>query len=254
MPTPNDDRQYGEFRFTVPLADVKMDKSGDPDAKGRWTMRGHAAVFNRLSHDMGGFRVKINPGFFTKILDTNPDVHLNREHDMRFLLARTRNNSLELREDPYGLHAWARFAKTPLADETAILMEGGYLDQMSFACDIGASQWNEDPDGNLTWELLECEGLYDVTICAQGAFPQTDSQLVASLNDAGKHLASAVEAGHVHKRATPDLVAAIVPGETGPGIAPPPAEGATDVADSGERITELHDWAKSRYLQAHTAR
>jgi hypothetical protein len=103
----------GQFRFTVPLADLKMDASGDPEAQGRWTMRGHAAVFNRLSHDMGGFRVKIAPGFFTKVLDSNPDVHLNREHDMRLLLARTRNNSLELREDPYGLHAWARFVKTP---------------------------------------------------------------------------------------------------------------------------------------------
>jgi hypothetical protein len=236
MPTPTDDLQRGQFRFTVPLADIKMDASGDPDAKGRWTMRGHAAVFNRLSHDLGGFRVKIHPGFFTKILDSNPDVHLNREHDMRLLLARTKNNSLELREDPYGLHTWARFVKTPLADETAILMQEGVLDQMSFACDIGASEWTDDTEGNVTWNLFECEGLYDVTICAQGAFPQTDSQLVASLNDAGTILASAREAGLITTRAEPDLVAAR--GEPGDGIAQ--NEGATAVADDRqERLAAL---------------
>jgi HK97 family phage prohead protease len=246
MPTPNDDRQRGQFHFTVPLADIKMDASGDPEAKGRWTMRGHAAVFNRLSHDLGGFRVKIHPGFFTKILDANPDVHLNREHDMSLLLARTKNNSLELREDPYGLHTWARFAKTPLADETAVLMQEGILDQMSFACDIGASEWTDDTEGNVTWNLLEGEALYDVTICAQGAFPQTDSQLVASLKDAGALLASAQEAGLVTKRAEPELVAAR--GENGDGIAQPEgAEGAAVVA--ADRLAKLQEWADARFAQ-----
>ena len=242
MPTP-DDVQRGQFRFTVPLTDIKMDASGDPGAKGRWTMRGHAAVFNRLSHDLGGFRVKIHPGFFTKVLDSNPDVHLNREHDMRLLLARTKNNSLELREDPYGLHTWARFVKTPLAEETATLMAEGILDQMSFACDIGASEWTDDTQGNVIWNLLECDGLYDVTICAQGAFPQTDSQLVASLDNAGSILASAREAGLVVARAEPELVA--VRGEDGDDIAHP--EGVADVA--ADRLASLQEWADARFAQ-----
>jgi len=242
MPQPNDDR--GTFQFTVPLADIKMDASGDPDAKGRWTMRGHAAVFNRLSHDLGGYRVKIAPGAFTKVLDANPDVHLNREHDMRLVLARTRNNSLELREDPFGMHVWARFAKTPLADETAVLMDGGYIDQMSFACDIGSREWSEDADENITMTILEVSGLYDVTVCAQGAFPQTDAQLVASLKDAGAELASALEAGHVIRREVSDLVAATARGEGGDGIAQ--NEGAAAVA---ARLAELRDWADARFAQ-----
>lgn len=181
---PLSEQERGGFHFTAPLSDIKMDRSGDPEANGRWTMRGHAAVFNRLSHDLGGFRAKIHSGFFTRVLDGNPDVHLNREHDMRMLLARTRNGSLELREDPYGLHVWSRFAQTALADETATLMDGGYLDQMSFACDIDSAEWVEDTNGDITWNLIECGGLYDVCVCAQGAFPQTDSTLVASIADA----------------------------------------------------------------------
>jgi HK97 family phage prohead protease len=190
-------KQTGDMQFTVPIADIKFDASGDPEAKGRWTMRGHAAVFNRTSHDLGGFRTVIAPGAFTKILDTNPDVHLLWDHDTRYVLARTKNNSLELREDPYGLHVWSRFAKTQTADEIATLMQGGFIDQMSFACNIGADEWTQDSDGNITRTIFSVDGLFDVTICAQGAFPQTDAQLVASMNDAGTVLASAKEAGRI---------------------------------------------------------
>ena len=35
---------------------------------------GHAAVFDRLSDDLGGFRERIQRGAFRKILDSSPDV------------------------------------------------------------------------------------------------------------------------------------------------------------------------------------
>lgn len=226
MPT-----QLDRAQFTAQLADVQMARDG----AARWTMRGHAAVFNRLSHDLGGFRAKINPGFFTKVLDANPDVHLNREHDMRMLLARTRNGSLELREDPMGLHTWARFAQTPLADETATLMDGGYLDQMSFACDIGVSEWTEDPNGNVTWNLLECAGLFDVCVCAQGAFPQTDSSIVASISDASAVFAKAQEDGLIRGIARGDATISVpdVPAE------PPAVDLAAVKAAALERFEAL---------------
>jgi hypothetical protein len=239
------------MQFTVPIADVRFDAAGDPEAKGRWTMRGHAAVFNRTSHDLGGFRTVIAPGAFSKILDTNPDVHLLWDHDTRYVLARTKNNSLELREDPYGLHVWARFAKTQTADEIATLMQGGFIDQMSFACNIGADEWTQDTDGNITRTIFSVDGLFDVTVCAQGAFPQTDAQLVASLNNAGDALASAMEAGRIKTDApNPDLVASR--GESGDDIAPE-VEGVADVADDRRaRLAALKDTAEQRYAQ-HTA-
>jgi Escherichia/Staphylococcus phage prohead protease len=254
MPTPN---ESGRATFTVPISQIKFDASGDPEARGSWTMRGHAAVFNRTSHDMGGFRVKIAPGYFTKVLDGNPDVHLLWDHNTRYVLARTRNNSLELREDPMGLHVWARFAKTQTADELATLMDGGYIDQMSFATDVGESEWIEDSDGNITWHLLEADlntGLTDVTVTAQGAFPQTDASLVASLKDAGALFASAKEAGHVIRREASDLVAAHKPGEEGNGIAQTESEGAADVADSHQaRLAALTERVDARFAQHYAA-
>jgi len=232
--------------FTVEFADVEAATSGAKGEKGAPTIRGHAAVFNRRSHDLGGYRVMISSAAFDKVLDTNPDVHLVWDHNTRYTLARTKNKSLELRVDPLGLHVWARMANTPTAHELATLMEGGYIDQMSFACDIGASEWSEDAEGNITRTILEVDALYDVTICAQGAFPQTDAQLVASLKDAGADLASAVEAG---------LVIAATRDETKNSVADE-SPGAASVADEdpgttavAARLAELRKWAEDRFAQ-----
>jgi HK97 family phage prohead protease len=177
--------------FTFPFSIEQFANSG-ADGGGR-IFRGHAGVFDRLSMDLGGYKVKIAPGAFDAVLNTNPDVWMNWDHDMRYVMGRTRNNTLELREDPMGLHVWCRLAPVSYVDDLAVLMEGGYIDQMSFACDIGADTWTESGE-EITRTIEEVSALYDVTVCAQGAFPQTDSKLVADL-------ASAIEAGRVQGRA-----------------------------------------------------
>lgn len=237
----------GEMQFTVPIAEVRFDASGDPQAKGSWTMRGHAAVFNRKSHDLGGFRTVIAPNAFTDVLDANPDVHLLWDHDTRYVLARTKNNSLELRQDPYGLHVWARFAKTQTADEVATLMQGGFIDQMSFACDIGEDEWTQDTDGNVTRTIYSVSGLFDVTVCAQGAFPQTDAQLVASLRQHDL-LASAREAGRI--KGPDDLVAPDGEGEQQHHDVADSDQGVTTVAEDRKALlAALQERAEARFSQ-----
>lgn len=200
-------------RVLFTMADFEFGQSGDPDSG--FTMRGHAAVFNRASHDLGGFVTKIAPGAFSKILDTSPDVHLVWDHDMRYVLARTMNKTLELRADPVGLHVWARFAKTSYAADLAELMRRGDVDQMSFACNIGEDSWTEDKDG-ITRTILSVDGLFDVTVCAQGAFPQTDASLVASARQSGRLPGGAVDLADVAPErvgdGTGDPIAASSPG------------------------------------------
>jgi HK97 family phage prohead protease len=234
----------GALQFTVPIDGIKFEAARD---KGRRVMRGHAAVFNRKSHDLGGFRTVIAPGAFAKILDTSPDVHLLWDHDTRYVLARTKNNTLELREDPYGLHVWAKFAQTQTADELGILMEGGFVDQMSFACDISEDEWTEDEDGEITRTLFDFSGLHDVTICAKGAFPQTDSQMVAAVHDATEALMAARDAGRIKTFTA----------ESGDGLGaePPTVEGEPHVeVDPGpsasERLAAMKEWANGRYTAA----
>lgn len=250
----------GDVQFTAPLKITKFAASGDPDKKGRWTMRGLTAVFNQRSHDLGGFRTEIDPAFFDEILATEPDVHLVRDHDMRFVLGRTRNGTLEFTKTDEGLAVWALFPKTSIAEDTAAEMADGYIDQMSFACDIGEDVWYEDADGTIVRRLLNCAGLYDATICAQGAFPQTSSHLAASLSgDGAELLASAKEAGRVTTRdaafaARPtedaDENHSVAPSEGGAAtVADEEGRGGRDLAANPE-LTELQKWAEARFSAA----
>jgi HK97 family phage prohead protease len=205
--------------FTFPVEQVEFADSGAGD--GQMTVRGHAAVYNKKSHDLGGFRTMIAPGAFSKVLDSNPDVHLVWDHDTRYVLARTTNKTLELRDDPMGLHTWARMAGTSYAKDLALLMQRGDVDQMSFACTIGADEWTEN-DSGVTRTIFSVDELFDVTICAQGAFPQTDSQIVKANRAA---FDNAVKLGRVSGRAIQEPAA-----ESPDGSTVAPSEGSRDKA------------------------
>jgi HK97 family phage prohead protease len=148
------------------------------------TVAGHAAVFNRLSHDLGGFREKIKADAFNAVLDGNPDVHLLWDHSTLHTLARTANKTLDLRIDPKGLHFWARVAPTSYAADLRVLMERGDIDQASFAFIVGDDEWLIDEEENVTRTITRVSDLFDVTITAQGAYPQTDASLRSVLQDA----------------------------------------------------------------------
>lgn len=167
--------------FLAPIEGVEWRESGA--GKGNMTVSGHAAVFNRLSLDLGGFREKLAPGAFTAVLDSDPDVHLLWDHSTSLTLARTRNKTLDLREDPKGLHFWGRVADTSYSRDLRILMERQDIDQASFAFglpeDGSGEKWESTKDSGIVRTVLPngVSGLYDVTITAQGAYPQTDSAL-----------------------------------------------------------------------------
>ncbi len=165
-----------ETRFLAPIEGMEVRDSGVGD--GSYTVRGHAAVFDKLSLDLGGFQEKIAKGAFTNALSGNPDVLQVWDHDTRYTLSRTLNNTLELREDPYGLHFWGRVAPTSYAADLRILLERGDISQCSFMFTIERETWEyveqEGQRDEITATIEEVGTLYDVTICGRGAYPQTD--------------------------------------------------------------------------------
>jgi HK97 family phage prohead protease len=178
-PAEGSELQPAREQRVLPLEDVEWRESGS--GEGQLTVRGHAAVFDRLSLDLGGFRERIDPGAFTAALDRNPDVHALWDHDTKYVLARTKNKTLELREDPVGLHFWAKVADTSYAKDLRKLMERGDVDQASFAFTVARDEWTVDDQENVTRTILEVGDLYDVTVTAQGAYPQTATSVVAHM-------------------------------------------------------------------------
>ena len=184
--------------YLAPLRDVEIRDSGA--GEGRYTLEGHAAVYGRRSLNLGGFTEIIAAGAFRSVLAAKPDVHLLWQHDSTKALARTsragRGGSLELSEDGTGLKVWARVTPTSYSADLRALLADGVVDQMSFAFstprDGSGEKWERDEEGNITRTVTKVDGLFDVTIAARGAYPQTDVAI------AGRDLLTAAkEAGRI---------------------------------------------------------
>jgi uncharacterized protein len=210
-----------------PLVEVEVNElRGMP--RGGMQIKGWASVFDRISLDLGGFREKVQPGFFQPVLDRDPDVHAVWDHDTRWVLGRTKNKTLELREDEIGLFNRVQVAPTSYAADLRILMQRGDIDQESFAFNVETDEWREDDAGNILRTLVTASELFDVTITAQGAYPQTSAEVTRSLRDvlgSNRNVFSIVKVGDGAADEAPAVA------EPGDGAASSPA--VTEVADDG---------------------
>lgn len=151
---------------------------------GGFEVVGHAAVFDSLSENLGGFREKIDPGAFAKVLAGNgaDDARALFNHDPNLVLASKRNGTLHLAEDDRGL---AYRAEVPAGlyygEALRVLLERGDVDQSSFAFRVarGGDSWDENDDGVLIRTVHEFSALYDVSPVTYPAYPAADSGLAA---------------------------------------------------------------------------
>lgn len=203
-------------------------RSGEQTGDGSFTIQGHAAVTGQTTvlFDIGWLRVSetISAGAFNKVLASDPDVHGNINHDMKRVMARTGVDGvggLKLNMDGVGLADFMRVdpAISYVAD-LGIAMKAGIIDQQSFAFTIADETRTEVDDGEtvvVTYEIQEIGDLFDVCVCAQGAYPTTDASLrglVARVSGhAGSDLAGHPE-GHGSPGAQTDGVAPIVGART----------------------------------------
>lgn len=146
---------------------------GELRAKGSGKISGHAAVFNQLSEDLGGFREKIAPGAFTDTIK-NSDIRGLWNHDSNFVLGRNKAGTLRLEEDNTGLATEYDFPDTGYARDLLKLIERGDVSQQSFGFMVmpDGSTWQMQ-DGGLVRTLTKVE-LFDVSPVTFPAYPQTD--------------------------------------------------------------------------------
>ena len=106
---------------------------------------------------------------FTEIIDRNAfngcdmkDVPLKYNHTDNFLiLARTRNNSLQLNVDDKGLKIRAELLDTTQGKDIYKCIKSGLLDKMSFAFTVEEEKWDLTTD---TRTILKIDRLYDVSV------------------------------------------------------------------------------------------
>lgn len=188
---------------------------------------GHAAVFDRWSDDLGGFKERIARGAFRKALAAGQDVVLTLEHNNEKELASTRDGSLTLKEDARGLLIRADIDPAYYYAETVLRrVEKGTLAQMSFAFRVApeGDEW-DDSSGTVRRTVYEVSSLHDVTLTVNPAYRQTqaaverggvnDREINVTVNIDGDRVAEAVARTLTKTGAAP--MGGTEPGPDGPG-------------------------------------
>ena len=143
---------------------------------GRAAIVGYAAVYNRLSLDLGGFKEEILPGAFDRILaKRGKDVVALFNHDSNIVLGRSSSGTLELSSDSKGL----RYVVTPPVSRADVLelIQRRDVRGSSFAFTVGkdGEAFRTGEDGKAVRQIREVSGLYDVGPVLVPAYPSTSA-------------------------------------------------------------------------------
>ncbi len=154
-------------RRTVPLGELRVAVDGEVTK-----IAGHAAKFDVLSEDLGGFRERIAPGAFAQTIK-NGDIRALFNHDSNIVLGRNKAGTLRLSEDTAGLAFEVDAPQSQLVRDMVLApIARGDVSQCSFGFYTLQDKWAK-LDGDWVRTLLEVE-LFDVSPVTYPAYPQTD--------------------------------------------------------------------------------
>ncbi len=144
---------------------VTVEKRDD----GAITIKGHAAVFDSLSENLGGFREQIKKGAFDDVM--MDDVRALFNHDSNLILGRSKSGTLRLGQDDAGLSYEVDIPDTQVGRDLTVSMGRGDIDQSSFAFVVEEDDWQEDEEGRVIRTILKVKRLYDVSPVTYPAYP-----------------------------------------------------------------------------------
>jgi len=143
---------------------------------------GHAAVFNKLSLPLIGFREKIEPGAFSETIQKD-DIRALFNHNADYVLGRTKAGTLRLKEDDIGLYIEIDPPDTTFAKDLMVSIKRGDVDQMSFGFTVQDEEWRKENGEQV--RVLKRVQLWDVSPVTFPAYPQTDVKVRKAFADIG---------------------------------------------------------------------
>ena len=163
-----------EKDFDRRIFNIKAETRADEKA-GKKYIEGHAALFNEETW-IGDFREYIKPNAFRDVLSN--DVRVLFNHDPNQILARTKNNTAQIKQDSKGLHYRFEVPNTTLGNDLYELVNSGIINQSSFGFIIEDEKWNRDEKGAVR-EITKVGRLFDVSPVSFPAYEQTNDLAVA---------------------------------------------------------------------------
>ena len=135
------------------------------------TLRGYAAIFDKLSSPLMGFREKIRAGAFKESINKE-NIRALWNHNTDLVLGSTKNNTLRLEEDTRGLKFEIDLPDTQWGRDAAVSVSRGDVDGMSFAFNVKKQEWDESDINNVVRTLVDVD-LHEISPTAFPAYPQT---------------------------------------------------------------------------------
>lgn len=179
---------FGREVRTVKVTDIEVrEDEGEEGEEPTPHLVGHAAVFNQEAVIGGWFREEIAPGAFKKTLKDGADVRHLFNHDPNMVLARTKSETLALKEDDTGLAFDAELnMDDPDAVRVVAKVKRGDVDQSSFAFLPVRVEWEEESTDPDTGEklipkrtILEAR-LFDTSTVTYPAYEAAETMLRAA--------------------------------------------------------------------------
>lgn len=174
MPAGMVERRY----FPLTGVQVETRDGGNP------TIRGHAAVFNSLSENLGFFRERILPGAFRDSLRQDEIVALFN-HDPNYPLGATYDGRLKLSEDRDGLFMEVKPTSTSYAADLVTNIRGGLVRRQSFSFTVPPGGQNWGREGGVEVRELNKVRILDVSPVMFPAYTATDVQVRHWVQEAG---------------------------------------------------------------------
>ncbi|MCU1590034.1 MAG: peptidase [Frankiales bacterium] len=176
-----------ERRFWTQPVEIRAGADGTADAIG-----GYAAVFNKLSQNLGGFVEEIDPGAFTRDLE-GTDVVCLFNHDENLVVGRTGVN-LVLQVDDTGLdYRCVPYLDDPTAVSLVSKVRNGLVTQSSFGFYCDEDDWGWTEQGFPLRRVLRAR-LADVSPVTRPAYLDATTGLRSLSEARGLDLAAVVAA------------------------------------------------------------
>lgn len=139
-------------------------------------LTGYAAVFNRLSQNLGGFVERVDPAAFNKSIADQVPVLARYNHDDNHLLGTTEAGTLTLEVDGTGLRYSVPLPDTSSGRDVRELARRGDVRYSSFAFRTISDDWDVTPEGFPMRTLLAVQ-LVDVAPVNNPAYRDTSTGL-----------------------------------------------------------------------------
>jgi len=146
----------------------ELEVRSDEDFK---KIRGYAAVFDKLSLPLYGFREKIRRGAFLESIQKD-DIRALWNHDPNYVLGRNKAGTLLLEEDERGLRIDITPPDAQWAKDLMKSIERKDISQMSFGFETQTDTWDKSDEKNVV-RTLEKVRLFDVSPVTFPAYTQT---------------------------------------------------------------------------------